>query len=282
MFETDGSTLDIVCADDSRQRKPSRSGMGPLVAIGGIHVPGGQVRGLERGIDGLCAEYGFPPGEEFKWSPGRELWMRENLVGERRWGFFVVVLALAHSKDVKALVVIEDAATATATGASTAEEDVTRLFIERAHNQLAPTSCDCIVLVDRPGGDRPAEDKFLAGCLDTLQSGTDYVKPERIAFLVSTPSKFVRLLQVADVITGSTLAFVSGEERFAPPVFQVVKALLRSDSGRIGGVGLKIHPDYKYANLYHWLLDDTWFVKAGVGVPLPLPDRPYAKSSTVL
>ena len=55
-----------------------------------------------------------------------------------------------------------------------------------------------------------------------------------------------------------------------------MKVLLRSGSGRIGGVGLKIDPDFSYANLYHWVLGDTDFWRGNLGTPLPLNDRPYA------
>jgi hypothetical protein len=65
----------------------------------------------------------------------------------------------------------------------------------------------------------------------------------------------------------------------APPVFEKgITPILRSAGGRIGGTGLKIHPDRRYVNLYHWLLGDTTFVKGGSSSPLPLSDHPYATS----
>jgi hypothetical protein len=67
--------VDLFVVDDSAQRKPTRSGMGALVAVGGVHIPSAQVRSLERGLDDLCAEAGFPKNEEFKWSPDKKLWM---------------------------------------------------------------------------------------------------------------------------------------------------------------------------------------------------------------
>jgi hypothetical protein len=35
-----------------------------------------------------------------------------------------------------------------------------------------------------------------------------------------------------------------------PPIFAAVRTMLRSADGRIGGVGLKLHPDYSYGP-YH-------------------------------
>lgn len=269
--------MDLFFADDARQRKPSRPGMGPLVSIGGIYVPSQEVGHLERAIDTLCADYGFPPREEFKWSPGRELWMRDNLVGEERQEFLIRMLSLAQDSEVKAIVIVEDTGYETATGALSAEEDVTCLFLERVHKLLNKARAEGIVIVDRPSGGRADEDRFLANCLETLQSGTDYVKPDRIALnVLSTPSKLIRLLQVADVVTSCTVAAVGGEDVHSPPVFDVVRSLLHSDMGRIGGVGLKIHPDFRYVNLYHWLLGDTNFLKHAVGHPLPLRDFPYS------
>jgi len=268
--------MDFFFADDARQRTPSRSGMGPLVAVGGIHVPDQAVGELETAIDNLCDRTGFPPGEEFKWSPGRELWMRDNLVGEDRQAFFIEVLTLAKQYGIKAVVVIEDTGYRTATDAPNAEEDVTRLFLERAHWQFERAGTKGIVIADRPGGGRADEDSFLAMCLETLQSGTRYVRLDRIALnVLSTPSRLVRLLQVADVVTSCTVALVGGEEQYAPPVFEHIKPLLPSNLGRIGGVGLKIHPDAVYANLYYWLLGDQVFVKHGSGIQLPVPSYPY-------
>lgn len=275
--------MDVFFADDARQRNPSRSGMGSLVSIGGIHVPSQAVGELEKAINNLCDDFGFPPGEEFKWSPGRELWTRDNLIGEDREEFFIRVLTLARDRGVKAIVVIEDTGYQTATGTPTAEEDITSLFLERVHRQLVKARSEGIVIVDRPGGGRADEDRFLANCLETLQSGTDYVKHDRIALnVLSTPSKLIRLLQVADVVTSCTTAAVSGEDRFSPPIFKAIKPLLYSDMRRIGGVGLKIHPDLVFVNLYHWLLGDSHFFKHTTGYPLPLQDHPYSSSPNCL
>jgi hypothetical protein len=149
--------------------------------------------------------------------------------------------------------------------------------LERVHRLFGKIQSEGIVIVDRPGGGRADEDRFLGSCLETLLSGTDYVKPDRIALnVLSTPSRLIRLLQVADVITSCTVAMVGGEDNFSPPIFNEIRSLLDRDMGRIGGVGLKIHPDYKYANLYHWLLGDSDFFKALTGSPLPILTRPYS------
>src|SRR5690554_6908232 len=149
--------------------------MGPLLATGGISIAANKVKSLEHCLDAACTEFGFPLKEEFKWSPGRELWMRVNLVGEDRKAFFRRIIDEAAAYDVTAFVVITDTSYRTATRVDTHEEDVTRLFLERVQNQARRRSDDGIIIVDRPSEARTQETDFLRVCLETLQSGTTYV-----------------------------------------------------------------------------------------------------------
>jgi hypothetical protein len=266
--------------DDSRQSSPTRPKMGPLVAAGGVLVSHDQVRSLESALSSLCRETGFPGNDEFKWSPGRELWMRDHLIGQDRSDFFCKALALAATHGAVAIVVIEDTGCRTATRAKTPEDDVSQLLLERIHHESPRDESGCVVVVDRPSGDRGDEDRFLSRCLEHLQTGTDYVKHDRIALnVLSTPSKLVRILQLADLVTSCTAALFSGENRYAPEVFQAIRPILAKGMSRIGGVGLKIQPDFKYANLYHWLLGDTHYYRMNCGLPYPLKERPYCKDA---
>jgi hypothetical protein len=275
--------VDLFFADDAVQNKPSRRGMGPIVAIGGIHVPSEVARELEKQLNSLCSHAGFPDGEEFKWSPGRDLWMARHLVDADRQDFFRSVLDLLNERGVKVIVVAEDISRSAATpDAPSRLIDVSRLLIERIDNQLRRAGKDIVIIVDSPPGDRAAEKAFLANCYDTLQHGTSFVKPQRIALnVLSTSSKLVRLVQAADLVTSCTVAVVSGEDRFAPPVFERVKPLLYEDGGRIGGVGLKLHPDLVFVNLYHWLVGDEYYRRGNTGWGLPRAQNPYAKSALV-
>jgi hypothetical protein len=89
--------MHFVFADDARQDNPTRVKMGPLVAAGALLVDSSKLRDLETNIETLCKESGFPVEDplksEFKWSPGTELWMRRNLVGNGRERFFLSVVA---------------------------------------------------------------------------------------------------------------------------------------------------------------------------------------------
>lgn len=274
--------MDFFFADDARQNNPSRDGMGQLVAAGGIYVPGDSVYALERDLDKLCSECGFPPKEEFKWSPGRELWMRENLVDVERQDFFFRAIESAKLAGAKAVVVVVDSGAEHASHlADSAETDATILLLERANSLFTRNRNFGVIVTDRPGGDRRDEMRFLASCLEVLEIGTEFVNFNRTALnVLSTPSKLVRLVQLADLITSCTLFAVSGEDVFAPPVFEHIRDFLDS-SGRIGGYGLKIHPDYTYVNLYHWICGDSLFMRGSTGHPMPLEGHPYSKDPNV-
>ena len=257
--------------------------MGPLVAIGGLLVTGDVVRECEKALDDLCKRYMFPRGEEFKWSPGKELWMRKNLIAGQRTKFYLDVLDIVTVRKAKALVVIADKSRATATRkARNAEEDVTCMFLERVQRILEGPTTRRIVVVSRPSGGQKDEVRFLEDCFDTLRRGTEYVMPKKITLVLPSPPKTVRLLQVADIITSCTLARVAGENKFTPPVFDKIKnELLVTDFGRVGGCGLKLHPDFNYTNLYHWLLGDKYLKRGNIGWPLPMTSRPYSKDPMV-
>ena len=91
----------------------------------------------------------------------------------------------------------------------------------------------------------------------------------------------MRLLQVADLVTSCTTAHVAGRDRYSEPLFDqwVFPLLHRGHAGRVGGYGLKLHPDFRYANLYHWLLGDQQFGRNGAFVTLPDRDRWYPSSA---
>lgn len=111
----------------------------------------------------------------------------------------------------------------------------------------------------------------------TLRNGHGYVQPARIALnVLTTDSRLVRLLQAADLVTGATFAYVSGESTWSPGVVGRLRDLFPSELGRVGGVGVKLHPDYVYANLYHWIFGDTVYVRYPLGHPYPLEERPFA------
>lgn len=241
--------------------------MGPLVAIGGISIASDAVKEAEHSVNRICRDAGIPKNEKFKWSPGRELWMHKNLTGDDRKKFFTDVFHIVDEYKCILTVVIEDTNCKYATNdAKTPEEDVARMYLERVHGQLNHLDCDGIVIVDRPSGGRGDEDQYLLDCLEIIQDGTEYLNPEKFATnVVSSSSKYIRLLQVADVVVACTLSAVAGEKEYAPDILKTFRHLFDGESRRIGGIGVKIHPDYKYVNLYHWVIGDKLYAR-GSGV----------------
>jgi len=270
--------MDFFFIDDAQQDSPSRPGMGPLSAIGGFYIRDEHVQSLEAALNNLCTDCGFPSNEIFKWSPRRDSWMHNNLRDQAREDFYKRTLALAISKEASAIVVIEDATLRRASRAKTVGIDLINLFVERAHRELTHRNQNGVVIVSQPSGDRRAENKFLMECLETIETGTEYIIPDRIALnFLSAPCRFVRLLQLADLIASCTTAYVAGENVYSPPIFGHIKEMFVREGSKhvIGGYGLKIHPDMKYGNLYHWLVGDSHIWKGCVGYPLPYPRLPY-------
>jgi hypothetical protein len=268
--------MHLVFVDDARQRNPTRDGMRPLVATGGVAVPLETAGQLESTLDAVCAAYGFPSGEEFKWSPDRSDWMRKNLVGDQRKAFFVEVLEQASISAVTVLVMISDTKAKPSTqGAPSPEFDTLVVLLERVHNLMWGLNSHAVVIADQPGGGRRQEKALLVNCQTVLSRGTKFVDLSRIPInVVTTGSELVRSLQLADLVTSCTTAFVAGEKEYSPDVFQRILPMVRREYDCYGGRGIKIHPDFRYANLYHWLLGDTHYVRYQWGEPMPL-NRPY-------
>lgn len=150
--------MDLFAIDDSKQSKPTRDGMGPLVAVGGVHIAGDQVRDLELALDSLCNRTGFPDGEEFKWSPDKKSWEYSNLKFSARDEFNLAALKIAEEAGATGIVVMEDISKRQADAkAPSHEADVTRMFLERAQSHLGPAT-HAIVISDRPAaGARPRQ-----------------------------------------------------------------------------------------------------------------------------
>jgi hypothetical protein len=203
--------------------------------------------------------------------------MHDNLIGRDREAFFLDVIEQLRDHEVKVLVVVRDLYCRSATGAPTPEMDATTMFLERVHHICTQNYACGMVVVDRPGGTRVDEDKFLRQCLETIRAGTTYVKMRYIVHnVVSTPSKLSRLLQAADLVTGVSLSYIAGESRYSPTIFEALRPLFYRQGDRVGGYGLKIHPALRYGNLYHWVAGDAYFWRMNIGVPIPRREWPYA------
>lgn len=242
--------MQLVFVDDSKQLSPTRNGMGPLVAVGAVMVEADVARSAERALGALCEASGFPADEEFKWSPARDHWMHSSLVDEDRQEFFLRVIDVLAMHGAVAHLALEDISKARATGADVSpEDDVIALLLERLALRLRQAATTGFLVADRPGGGRRDEDRFIGDCLRALNTGTKYVQHDELSFVLTTDSKFVRLLQSADLVTSCMTAYIAGEVRYAPPVAKAMLKLFPTGWGGRGGTSIKLHPDFRYVNL---------------------------------
>jgi hypothetical protein len=122
--------MDFIFADDSEQSNPTREDMRPLIGIGGVQITAEQIGDIENEINELCIKYCFPDGEEFKWSPSRDSYMRNNIKGERRVDFYNKLFEISTKYEATAIVVASDNNCAFADDSSTThDEDVTTMFL---------------------------------------------------------------------------------------------------------------------------------------------------------
>jgi hypothetical protein len=272
--------VDIFFADDSIQKDCKRERMGPLIGVGGVLIEEGEIRPLADAIDMIAAAFGIPKGEEFKWSPKRGSWIRDNL-RDNRTECYREVLEAAYAHRAKAIVICNDTAR-TNDGTGEAFQRCLDYLFERLSMNLEDREAHALMVADRPGGGKIQEDEFLAYFLKRVQEGTQYVLPNRLLLnVLTTPSHMVRHLQLADLVTGITTAMVAGLETYAGPLFPYVKHLfITNRPGGIAGTGLKIAPDSargdSLVNLYHWVLQERLLHKGGGARAYPLPDPAFA------
>ena len=270
--------MEVFFADDSTQ-KGAREGMGKLIAFGGLFLDESELKAFEDKVDSIASTAGLPDGTEIKWSPGHENWMRDNLHGDDRTKLFCDILSVAGSAGGRAIVVVLDEGRMVLEGARAFAEAAKYLF-ERVTTHLSKRDSHCIMVADRPGGGKKEEERFLSDFLKRVQDGTEWVRPEHVLLnILTTPSKLLRHLQLADVIVGATTAMVAGHYKYARPVFdQVQPMLITNYLDTVGGTGLKLFPD-GLVNIYHWVLgeDTYWRVGMNTGWSLPNPDFPFAQ-----
>jgi len=272
--------MDLFFADDSKQ-KGVREGMGVVVALGGIFVEETALRSLSDSIDEIASTHCVPKGEELKWSPRKGTWIHCNLHGDARTDCYRMTLQAAIDHGVRAIVICWDTGQTTLKGDNAFNKCVDYLF-ERISVNLEKRDTSAILVSDRPGGGKDQEDKFLSDFVSRVQSGTEYVVPDRILLnVLTTPSHLVRHLQVADLVTGITTAMVCGLNKYAEPLFDLVKQMLVTNyMNYIGGTGLKLFPDQLLNLYFHILKEETfWRVGRNLGVSLPHWNFPYAENA---
>lgn len=245
--------------------------MGKLLAFGGILVEPAKLRQLSKAIDEIASGFGIPPGEEIKWSPRKGSWIHENLKDEARKQCYSAILTTAADAGCKVIVVACDFEMRNLKPEWGFERCVT-YTLERVATHLAIQQSEAVIIADRPSGGHKEADQFLAGFVDQLNDSHNHMVAESFSLnMLTAPSHMVRHLQVADLVVSITSAMLAGQTKWASHYFELIKPMfVRNALGYIGGTGLKVYPD-KLINLYHWVLGEAHFSKAGMLAAWPLP-----------
>jgi hypothetical protein len=272
--------VEFFFGDESTQ-KGARDGMGKLVAFGGVFVSDDEIKDLDADIDAVAKTHKIPRGTELKWSPPKNNWIRDNLVGADREQCYRQVLEAAATRGVRALVVLLDTGRTTVKGDKAFEKALDWSW-ERIEMHLATEGASGVIVADRPGGKPSDDEEFLEAYLNRMTIGTDYVKRDRVLLnILTTPSHLVRGLQLADLVTGITTAAVAGNPFGLALVDAVTPLLITNSLGTIGGTGLKLFPD-SLVNLYHHALGETVYAKAAYRLGYTLPLQRWSKGGSVL
>lgn len=266
--------MHLFFGDDSIQERPSRQGVGRLLGLGGYLVESRAIPDLAAELEAASTAVGLGPEDPFKWSPDRGLAFREV----ERSAFFERILTAAHRHCVEVVVVMADTTFRPAVRDASRVVDLTTMLLERVDMAVQRVGSRGIVILDRPGGSLSQQDKTMLDNSDLLARGSDYWTRQCVDLVATTPASRSRLLQLADVITGCTVAYVAGSGRQAGDTFPYIRPMLRSSEEIVGGIGVKIHPKGRYVNLYHWLLGDCSGKIDGVRVTLPTASAPYPES----
>lgn len=268
-----GPTL-VWFIDESRQRRPSRQGMGPLFGVAALAVPESLLPNLEKTIGTLCSDVGFPPGEEFKWSPRRNTWMYRELHGPDRIRFQLKVCEALKSYGGRAVVVIVDECCTTAMATENHVVAAYELLFERIDISSGRQRKMALVRADEVGGGPRVATAQKCNLRSVIKRGTQFSSLQHLEDIHWVDSSRSRAIQACDLIIGCSVAFVAGSAEYAEEVFKDgILPILETHNCAVGGRGLKLHPDFRYRNLYHWLLGDTFYVKDGT--PLPNPEFPF-------
>jgi hypothetical protein len=273
--------VDVFFADDSAQ-KGGRTGMGKLIAFGGVFVEEAQLKPLGDAIDAVAAMYGLPEGTEIKWSPAKDNWIHDNLTGADRQSFYEEILEAAAASDARAMVVVWDTGRTSLEGAGAFEKCLDYVW-ERVEMHLKTMGRLGIIVADRPSGGQKGDEAFLEAFLVRTTAGTSYVLPERVQLnILTTSSHLIRHLQLADLVTGSTTGAVAGNEFAVPLMRKVVPLLIRNYLGTIGGTGLKVFPDDQLVNLYFHVLGEDTYAKTRAMGGYTLPLKSWSKDGPEL
>lgn len=257
LFEESAAPDDVYFffVDDS-ERSSEFDPCEKTVAFGGLMVPGSQLPKFTRLLDQIYEFYGAPADatteSELKWSPGHGNYFREKVNNRNK--VVLAVLRAADECDVSVQVTAADTGLCGFWDVGRIREEVAKYSFERFVMKLSEKEAAGVVVSDQ-SGNRDSELEFLNDFYELVDDGTDYVEGEELIMnAVTTPSRYSRPLQVADVVVSPTTSMVSGDNNeYAERVFERIVELMMEGSGGVAGTGLKLVPK-EFRNMYRWML----------------------------
>jgi hypothetical protein len=260
-------------SDRSRSDELPRTGIGPLLAYGGVVVDQEALTAYSAGLERLRGELGIPSDSELKWNPSEDPFLKGKwkLIRQVR----EEMLHFAISLNIRSIVVIWDRGRVS-WDESRVQKELLKYLYERISYCLASLEDVGVVVADQPGGDRSDEKRWLANSLQLTNYGTEYVNPDRVVLpIVTTRSDHVPHLQLADLVVSATTAAIAGSPYGLCLVPLLLQLAHKNAYGRAGGAGIKLFPD-DLLNLHRWVFGEDTFVTVSTNTIQPLPCRDWS------
>lgn len=225
------------------------------IALGCVVIDAEQLSSFSKQFEKIKLDAGLPKGEEVKWSPDPGKQPSLHAMKEKdRQELYMGLLSLLSKYKMEVLVVVGKPPVRPSQNEKreTKRRNITDA-VERIQMHLQQKRTTGLVFVDEESDNR--SNKVLLGqVLKLQQDGTNFVLPELVAHpILITSSANSPALQFADLIVGVTRQMVGGYERYAKPLFNMIKPHFCKDrSGEVRGCGLKLHPrklDLRYSIL---------------------------------
>ncbi len=268
----------VAFVDDTKQCGLRRD-MGQLLALGAVAFNEDQLAAYSATVNEIFAQHSIPQGTELKWSCRKQSWFKTEPGAKVLTQVRKECLVAAACCEARATVVVFDLGRTTVQGQA-AETKVLTYLYERI-SMMLPADARGVVVCDKPGGSHKDEDAWISRTLELTCFGTNYIAPGNVVLpILTAPSHHHPHLQLADLIAGSVTAAVSGV-KYGLDLVPALRPLLHaSPAGGVPGTGLKLFPD-DLLNLYHWVLDETSYIRQNQRRTLPDPRLPYASDDGV-
>lgn len=274
--------MEFLVLDDSYQT-PNDQSDHLFVAVGGAVINESNLRNITDCVTQIKYDYNFPIGEEIKWSPRGEDYIKEAFkvedgTGVIRDDIYNTLLRELERCDAVCLVAAIDTGQAYKDKKEVALGEALKWILERFNYYLQEQEDRLgLVIIDRMG-ERKKDATFLETALETLQKGTEWVSFDRIPIgCVQSPSHLCALLQLADLVVGITTAMVVGRTEYAGKYWPLLKdRFYKAGVGStVGGRGLKLFPD-TLMPIYRKLFGETHYIRGMMGVPISESDDEHS------